>query len=276
MNKPQHTWALVTGAAGDIGFASAKKLGESGASVMLTDLREDALNENKEKLQQMGIHCEAIACDQTDADAVAAMFSEINTKGGLSAAFINAGYGRYGPLIDIPAKAWQKHMDINLNGGFYMAQAAAQSMRDKGNGGSIVFNASVAATHVCDLLSSYAVAKAAVAMLAKSLASELGVYRIRVNCVMPGIIETQMTESLLGDDATKQTALAETPTGRLGKPEDIAEIVAFLCSEKAEYITGAEIRVDGGQTIHGLPRWFAADYREEGGEWRPHRSRLVD
>jgi NAD(P)-dependent dehydrogenase (short-subunit alcohol dehydrogenase family) len=109
-------------------------------------------------------------------------------------------------------------------------------------------------------------------MLAKSLASELGVYRIRVNLVLPGVIETAMTKSLIDDPAVRGDVLANTPAGRLGKPDDIAQMVAFLCSEASGYITGAEILIDGGQTLHGYPRWFSADYRELGADWTPHSS----
>ena len=134
-------------------------------------------------------------------------------------------------------------------------------------------NASTAATNICDLLGAYAASKSGVRMLAKSLASELGVYRIRVNLILPGIIETAMTRSLIDDPEVRAEALTNTPVGRLGKPEDIARMAVFLCSEAAGYITGAEILIDGGQTLHGYPRWFSADYAEAGSEWTPHTQR---
>lgn len=107
-------------------------------------------------------------------------------------------------------------------------------------------------------------------MLAKSLASELGVWRIRVNLVLPGVIETAMTQSLIDDPAVRADAISNTPVGRLGKPEDIAKLAVFLCGDDAGYITGAEILADGGQTLHGYPRWFSADYAEVGAAWTPH------
>ena len=100
-------------------------------------------------------------------------------------------------------------------------------------------------------------------MLTIAMASELGSHRIRVNCVMPGVIESGMTDAMLADDRHRQWLLSETPVGRLGQPEDIASIVAFLLSEGSGFITGACVPIDGGQTIHGHPRWFGLDYRDE-------------
>jgi NAD(P)-dependent dehydrogenase (short-subunit alcohol dehydrogenase family) len=266
--------ALITGAAGDIGAATARAFAEAGADVVVTDRRADALEEVAAAMRATGAQVLAHACDQTDAEAVAALFAAIRGRfGRLDAAFINAGYGRYGALIDLPYDQWKKHVDVNLNGGFLMAQGAARLMRDGAAGGAIVMNASTAATHVCDLLGAYAASKSGVRMLARSLASELGVWRIRVNLILPGVIETAMTKSLIDDPAVRGDALTNTPVGRLGKPEDIARMAAFLCSEAAGYVTGAEILVDGGQTLHGYPRWFSADYARPGDEWVQHSAR---
>ncbi len=263
--------ALITGAAGDIGAAAAVAFARAGAQVVITDRRADALSAVAGELSEAGVQVMAHACDQTEPEDVGALFEAIRGRfGRLDAAFVNAGYGRYGALIDLPYDQWRRHVDVNLNGGFLMAQGAARLMRDGGGGGAIVMNASTAATDICDMLGAYAASKSGVRMLAKSLASELGVWRIRVNLVLPGIIETAMTKSLIDDPAVRADALANTPVGRLGKPEDIAGMAVFLCSEEAGYLTGAEILIDGGQTLHGYPRWFSADYAKAGGEWTPH------
>lgn len=265
---------LVTGAAGDIGAATAAAFAARGADVVVTDRRADALEQVAAALRETGREVLGHACDQSDPDAVAGLFSAIQDRfGRLDAAFLNAGYGRYGALIDTPFDQWRKHVDVNLNGGFLMAQGAARLMRDAGRGGAILFTASTAATHICDLLGAYAASKAGVRMLAKSLASELGVWRIRVNLVLPGVIETAMTKSLIDDPAVRADAISNTPVGRLGRPEDIARLAVFLCSDEAGYVTGAEVLADGGQTLHGYPRWFSADYAEVGAEWTPHTQR---
>lgn len=262
---------LVTGAAGDIGAAAAAAFAARGADVVVTDRRVEALEQVAEVLGAAGRGVLAHACDQSDPDGVAGLFAAIQDRfGRLDAAFLNAGYGRYGALIDTPFDQWRKHVEVNLNGGFLMAQGAARLMRDGGRGGAILFTASTAATHICDLLGAYAASKAGVRMLAKSLASELGVWRIRVNLVLPGVIETAMTKSLIDDPAVRADAISNTPVGRLGRPEDIARLAAFLCSDEAGYVTGAEVLADGGQTLHGYPRWFSADYAQVGAEWTPH------
>lgn len=266
--------ALITGAAGDIGAATAASFARAGADVVVTDRRADALEVVATAVAEAGGQVLAHACDQTDPEAVAALFAKIGERfGRLDAAFINAGYGRYGALIDLPYDQWRKHIDVNLNGGFLMAQGAARLMRDGGRGGAIVMNASTAATNICDMLGAYAASKSGVRMLAKSLASELGVWRIRVNLVLPGVIETAMTRSLIDDPAVRGDVLTNTPVGRLGKAGDIARMATFLCSDEAGYVTGAEILVDGGQTLHGYPRWFSADYAKAGAEWTPHTQR---
>lgn len=266
--------ALVSGAAGDIGSAAAAAFARQGADVVVTDRRGDALEAVAAGLREAGGQVLAHACDQSHPAEVEGLFAAVRDRfGRLDAAFLNAGYGRYGALIDTPFEQWRKHIDVNLNGGFLMAQGAARMMRDAGNGGAILFTASTAATHICDLLGSYASSKAGVRMLAKSLASELGVWRIRVNLVLPGVIETAMTKSLIDDPAVRADALSNTPVGRLGRPEDIAELAVFLCGDHAGYVTGAEILADGGQTLHGYPRWFSADYADAGAAWAPHNQR---
>lgn len=262
---------LVTGAAGDIGAATAASFARSGASLVVTDRRGGDLERVAAALSEAGGEVLAKVCDQTDPTAVEALFEAVSARfGRLDIAFVNAGYGRYGALIDMPFDQWRKHVDVNLNGGFLIAQGAARLMRDAGRGGAITFTASTAAAHVCDLLSAYAASKAGVRMLARSLASELGMHRIRVNLVMPGVIETAMTRSLIDDPAVRADVVANTPVGRLGRPEDIAALVLFLSGDQAAYVTGAEILIDGGQTIHGYPRWFSADYTHPGDAFAPH------
>jgi len=274
MDRVGERVALVTGAAGDIGAAAATAFARAGARLAITDRRAEALDGVAASVRADGATVETFACDQTDPGDTAALFAAIKSRlGRLDFAFVNAGYGRYGALIDMPFEQWKRHIDVNLNGGFLIAQGAARLMAAGGEGGAIVINASTAAAHPCDLLGAYAASKAGLRMLARSLASELGVHRIRVNLIMPGVIETAMTRSLIADQDVRDDVLAETPVGRLGAPRDIAALVVFLCSDEAGFITGAEVLADGGQTIHGYPRWFSADYTGLDAEWRPHSSR---
>lgn len=263
--------ALVTGAAGDIGAATAAAFAARGAHLVVTDRRAEPLETVADALREAGGEVLAHACDQSEPEAVDGLFRTIHERfGRLDTVFINAGYGRYGALIDLPFEQWRRHVDVNLNGGFLISQGAARVMAAGGRGGAMVFNASTAAEYVCDLLGAYAASKAGVRLLAKSLASELGAHRIRVNLILPGVVETAMTSSLLDEAGVQDDVLRNTPVGRLGRPEDIAQAVIFLSSDASAYTTGAELLVDGGQTLHGYPRWFSADYRQTGGEFRPH------
>ena len=256
--------ALITGAAGSIGKATAKTLLGAGWRVALLDRREDQLSAVAAELGGGGASKDTLelAVDQTDREQVDRAVAGVEERlGGISGLFANAGYGQFAPFLEITSRAWSKHIDVNLNGTFNVCQAVARAMVAARRPGAFVLNASSGAWVYSDQLGAYCVSKSGVRMLAIGMASELGVHRIRVNSIMPGVVETAMTEGMLADDRHRQWLLAETPVGRLGTPEDVAALVAFLLSEESSFITGASIPLDGGETIHGHPRWFAQDYR---------------
>lgn len=268
MNEQKRPVALVTGAAGDIGQATAAGFARRGYDVAVFDRRVDLLDETVALCEREGATVHAAGVDQTDYEAVQAGVAEVlKTLGPITALFANAGYGKFGALVEQPLKEWHRHVDVNLNGTYFITREVANAMIAAEQGGSIVINASSGATQYSDLLGAYCVTKAAVRMLAIGLASELGNHRIRVNAVEPGVIETGMTGPMLGGEqgqAHRDILLSDTPVGRLGGPRDVAELVLFLSSnESAGYITGVGVPIDGGQTLHGHPRWYRTDYREE-------------
>jgi NAD(P)-dependent dehydrogenase (short-subunit alcohol dehydrogenase family) len=263
--------ALVTGAGGGIGGATALRLAEEGAALILVDRKVELLDNIGQRCHDAGSQVVMSALDQSKHHEVAEVVTDLAEEaGGLDLLFANAGYGKFGKLLDSDLASWDRHVSVNLNGTFAVTQAAARVMAAAGRGGSIVINASSGASQWCDLLGAYCVTKAGLKMLATGLAAELGVYRIRVNAVMPGVVESAMTAPMLTEPALRQVLLSETPTGKLGRPENVAATVAFLLSEDAEYVNGHAVMVDGGQTIHGHPRWFQTDYTNEGqDEWEP-------
>jgi len=255
---------VVTGAAGDIGRKAAACLIRDGWRVALLDRRVDEVQRASADLADTAgaESVMALAVDQTDRNAVESGLAEIESRfGPVTGLFANAGFGKFATFLETTERSWTKHLDVNLTGTFNVCQVVARIMVAARRPGAFVINASSGAWVHSDLLSAYCSTKAAVRMLALGMASELGVHRIRVNCVMPGVIETGMTSSMLSDSRHRDWLLSETPVGRLGDPADIAELVSFLLSARSAFITGASIPIDGGQTIHGHPRWFATDYR---------------
>lgn len=267
MNRFDGRRVLVTGAAGDIGQATALLLAKEGARVAVFDRKLELLEETVRLCEEAGAEVFALGVDQTDRGAVEAGVGQVaDAIGGVDALFANAGYGKFSSFLEQPVKEWQRHVDVNLTGTFHVSQVVARQMVAQRSGGSIVINASSGASQHSDLLGAYCATKAGLSMLATGMASELGNHRIRVNSVKPGVVETGMTMPMLSGnngEAHRAVLLADTPVGRLGLPEDVAELVAFLLSDHAAFITGESVMIDGGQTIHGHPRWFSSDYRQD-------------
>ncbi|MFT3797484.1 SDR family NAD(P)-dependent oxidoreductase [Microbacterium sp.] len=269
MSEQTRPVALVTGAAGDIGQATAVGFARRGYDVAVFDRVEEILAETVALCEAEGAAVHAAGVNQIDYDTVrAGVQAVVDRFGRIDALFANAGYGKMAQLIDEPIKEWNRHVDVNLHGTYFVAREAANAIIAGGRGGSIVLNASSGATQYSDLLGAYCITKAGVKMLAVGLASELGTHRIRVNSIEPGVVETGMTAPMLNGEngaAHKEVLGVNTPVGRLGNPEDIAQLVLFLSSnESAGFITGVSVPIDGGQVIHGHPQWFATDYRNTG------------
>ncbi|KRF26732.1 hypothetical protein ASG95_07595 [Phycicoccus sp. Soil803] len=253
--------AVVTGAAGALGRRIVQSLATDGNQVVALDRDTRALEEADAGWQKLGLSQILImTVDQTDRSAVESAIAEIRADlGRIDGLVANAGYAKFGPVLDMPVSTWHRHVDVNLNGTFHMLQVSAQAMASARRGGWItLISSNLAASHG-DQVGAYCVTKAALNHLAKSAAAELGVHRIRVNVVMPGVVETAMTSGMLAEPGVREGLLSLTPLGRLGNATEVADAVAFLASSRAAWITGAELLVDGGQSIYGQPAWVRQD-----------------
>ena len=237
--------ALITGSSRGIGRAEAIKLAHDGYAVCINCVeREDKAQEAVEQLVSGG--CEAMwyKADVADAAAVKQMVTEVEkTLGAVTLLVNNAGIAKQCLFQDMTENYWKRIFDVNLNGAFNTIQAVLPHMLHE-HSGCIINTSSIWGQHGASCEVAYSATKHAIIGLTRSLAQELAPTNIRVNCVAPGVIDTDMVQ-VLGEETL--AALAEdTPAGRLGRPEDIAEIVSFLASDAASFITGQVITSDGG------------------------------
>jgi NAD(P)-dependent dehydrogenase (short-subunit alcohol dehydrogenase family) len=247
--------ALVTGAGTGIGRATVMLLAQEGASVVAQDVNADTVQETVQLIEQAGGEAVSIGGDVTSrADAEAMVKKAADTYGRLDVLFNNAGIWRGGTILDISEEDWDRTMSVNVKGIYLVSRYAVQHMMRQASG-SIINAASVAALRGSPMSAAYHASKGAVLLLTKCMAVDFGRYGIRVNCICPGIIDTQMADQLLtyrslGDDDRKQ-ALLETyeerhPVGRFGQPAEVAKVVLFLASDESSFVTGAAWSVDGG------------------------------
>jgi NAD(P)-dependent dehydrogenase (short-subunit alcohol dehydrogenase family) len=242
--------ALVTGAARGIGFAAAKRFLAEGWSVALLDIDGGNLARSHAALA-LPDHTLAITCDVADEAGVADAVASVGKRfGRLDALVNNAGIAIFKPILETTAQDWARTLAVNLTGPFLCAQAAAPLMRDNG-GGAIVNITSISGHRASTLRTAYGTSKAGLAHLTKQQAAELGALGIRVNAIAPGPVDTAMAKAV-HTPAIRADYHAAIPLNRYGLEEEIAEAIFFLCSERASYITGQVISVDGGFESTGI------------------------
>lgn len=239
--------AIVTGASRGIGRAIAEALAREGASVVVCSRTLEANEETAELIEAEGGSAHAYRVDVTDAESVAALVKGVVDKfGRIDVLVNNAGVTADNLLLRLKEADWDKVVDTNLKGTFNFIKAVARTMI-KQRGGKIINITSVVGMVGNPGQANYCAAKAGIIGLTKSVARELASRNITVNCVAPGLIRTAMTESL--SDQAKEQAEVLIPLGRMGEPEDVAQVVVFLASPAADYITGEVIRADGGMAM---------------------------
>jgi NAD(P)-dependent dehydrogenase (short-subunit alcohol dehydrogenase family) len=243
MNQPPI--ALVTGAAQGIGYACAEAIAESGARMVLADINGDGVITAAESL---GNGAAGIACDVRDPAQVNALFDRIEADfGPVSILVNNAGIARPAPFLETTLEQFQSVIDVNLTGTFLVTQRAAKTMVARGIEGAIVNMSSVNAQVAIPTVAAYCASKGGVMQLTKAAALALAPHNIRVNAVGPGSIDTEMMASVNANPEAMKMVMSRTPLKRIGTPREIGNVVAFLASDKASYITGETIYVDGGR-----------------------------
>ncbi len=237
--------ALITGAAQGIGYACAEAIAETGARIIVSDINGDGAVEAVGKL---GGDAVAITCDMGNPDEITAMFDQVEADvGPVSILVNNAGIARPGDFLETTLEQFQAVVDVNLTGTFLALQRAAKTMIANSIEGAVVNMSSINAVVAIPQIAAYCATKGGVMQLTKAAALALAPHNIRVNAVGPGSIDTEMMAGVNANPEAMKMVMLRTPLKRVGTPREIADVVAFLASEKASYITGETIYVDGGR-----------------------------
>lgn len=248
--------AIVTGAGTGIGHAIALALAKEGANVVIGDIKEDSAKTTATEIEAIGRKTLVVKCDVRSSSEVENMVQKTLEKfGKINILVNNAGVSTMALVVDMTEEEWDFNLDVNAKGAFLCSRAVARQMIKQGEGDKIINLGSIAGKSGEQYYAHYNASKAAVIAFTASLARELAPYKINVNAVCPGSVQTSMQlrelkwgANLRGmpEEEIKNWMVAITPLGRLEQPEDVAKLVVFLASEEANFITGQAINVDGG------------------------------
>jgi glucose 1-dehydrogenase len=246
--KLQNKVALVTGSSQGIGRGIAVRLAEAGADLVINGRHEnEEARETLEQVHALGRRACFIAGDVAEPESCYQLVeAAVEQMGRLDILVNNAGVQAHAAFLDASEADYDKVLNVNLRGPFFLAQAFARHLRDSGRGGRIINNSSVHEDLPFPNFTSYCASKGGLKMLMRNLAIELAPLGITVNNVAPGAIETPINRALMNQPDKLQSLLENIPAKRLGQPRDVAGAVAFLASDEADYITGTTLVIDGG------------------------------
>ncbi len=243
--------AVVTGGAQGLGKAMALGLAEAGCNIVIADINPETMDQAVNEIKMLGVKSKGIVCDISNPEDCASTLAEtVMEFGKLDVVINNAGIARHNAALGMSVEEWNKVFDINVNGTFYMAQAAGRIMAKSG-GGSIINISSISGiiSNMPQGQSNYNSSKAAVIHMTRSLAGEWAKLGIRVNTIAPGYMRTEMTREMFEKGGeTVEMWMKLTPMGRPGEPEELAGIALYLASDASTFTTGGVFTIDGGYT----------------------------
>lgn len=241
--------AIITGATGGFGKASAKGLAKAGVKVMLTGRSEDKLAEVVKEITQAGYIADYVAGHPSKLEDVKRVVDEtVKRFGGIDILITAAGLSRIHPITEFPIEEFDEIMDVNVKGSWLISREVGRVMIEQGRGGKVILVSSTRGLLGMKNYTGYATSKGAVHVLARSLACEWGEHKINVNAIAPTVFRTALTQWMFDDKERYKVFLNRIPIGRLGEPEDFIGTVIYLSSKASDFMTGAILYVDGGYT----------------------------
>ena len=244
--------AVITGGNGGIGLGFARAVAAAGADVSIWGTNAEKNAAAEQELQQINPSASATLCDVSNESAVDEAMAAVTARyGRIDACFPNAGIGTQNqkPFFEHSTEDWNRVIDVNLNGVFYTLRAATKQMVKQGEGGSLILTASGTAIQGAAKGQAYASTKGAMISMMLALSVEMARYKITANAIIPGWVETAMTERAFGRGPFKEKVLPRVPARRWGQPADFSGIAVYLASDASAYHTGDVFTIDGGYTV---------------------------